>query len=83
MSSANKIDWNQERNKAACRNMDTDLFFGVTNEDPAAKRAREERAKEICRRCMVLEACRSHALDIGVETGVWAGTTEEERAAGF
>ncbi|KAA3425055.1 redox-responsive transcriptional regulator WhiB3, partial [Mycobacterium tuberculosis] len=44
-----------------------------------ARTQREQRAKEMCRRCPVIEACRSHALEVGEPYGVWGGLSESER----
>ncbi|SCE34708.1 WhiB family transcriptional regulator, redox-sensing transcriptional regulator [Streptomyces sp. DvalAA-14] len=70
------MSWQQ---KAACRTEDPELFFPVGQSGPAQLQAR--RAKEICARCPVRESCLSDALDAGDTSGVWGGTTEEERRA--
>ncbi len=40
---------------------------------------RERCAKEMCRRCPVIEQCRSHALEVGEPYGIWGGLSETER----
>jgi WhiB family redox-sensing transcriptional regulator len=40
-----------------------------------------EQAKAVCRRCPVIAACRSWAMDTNQESGVWGGLGEEERRA--
>lgn len=40
---------------------------------------REQRAKEMCRQCPVIQECRSHALEVGEPYGVWGGLSESER----
>ena len=45
-----------------------------------ARRLRETRAKLVCARCPVLEPCRTHALSLPEEEGVWGGMTAEERS---
>ena len=40
---------------------------------------RERRAKEMCRRCPVINQCRSHALEVGEPYGIWGGLSETER----
>lgn len=40
---------------------------------------RERRAKEICASCPVQVDCRSYALTIGEQHGIWGGLTEVER----
>jgi len=58
--------------QARCLTYDPDLFF--------APRARaERRAKEICADCPVQTPCLDYALSIGVEFGIWGGTTGKER----
>jgi WhiB family redox-sensing transcriptional regulator len=45
------------------------------------KRRREQRAKEICADCSVLNECRAYAIEIGEQHGIWGGLTEKERRA--
>jgi WhiB family redox-sensing transcriptional regulator len=65
--------------RAACRGMDSAVFFHPENERGAAKVEREARAKEVCRRCPVIEPCRRHALAVQEPYGVWGGLSEAER----
>jgi WhiB family redox-sensing transcriptional regulator len=67
------MDW---RNYAACRNVDPDLFFPLGTE--GASLPQIEQAKQVCRTCPVSKTCLRWALDSG-DTGVWGGTTDEER----
>ena len=69
-------DW---RNSAACRTEDPDLFFPIGTSGPALLQT--EQAKAVCRRCPVREQCLQWALRTGQSTGVWGGTSEEERRA--
>ncbi len=55
------------------------MFFHPDGERGRARMQREQRAKEMCRRCPVIEECRSHALDVGEPYGVWGGLSESER----
>ena len=41
---------------------------------------RDERAKQVCATCPVLQQCREHALAAREPYGVWGGMTEDERA---
>lgn len=73
---AEEWDWQQ---RAACRDYDSTLFFHPDSERGTVKRAREERAKAICRRCPVIVECRQHALAVGEPYGVWGAMTAHER----
>ena len=65
--------------KGLCRGRNSTVFFHPDNERGSARAARESRAKEICRRCPVLQQCRQHALDAQEPYGVWGGMGEDER----
>ena len=60
------------RQRAACRGVDPDIFYPVTDEDA-------EDAKAICRACPVQQACLEWALQSREKDGVWGGATERER----
>ncbi|WP_062207394.1 WhiB family transcriptional regulator [Streptomyces sp. NBRC 109706] len=64
---------------AACRGVDSSLFFHPEGERGAARSAREEAAKEVCARCPVRTECAAHALSVREPYGVWGGLTEDER----
>lgn len=49
--------------------------------DTEAARRQAESAKTVCRDCPVLAACREYAQADPPLSGVWGGTTEQERAA--
>lgn len=65
------------RSLAACRGMETDLFYpegrGRTLHD------REAVAKQICAGCPVAAHCRAAAAEHGERFGIWGGLTEDER----
>ena len=65
------------RSAAACRSADPDLFFPITAAGPAVRQI--ERAKTICAGCGVRRECLEFALATNQESGVWGGTSEEER----
>jgi WhiB family transcriptional regulator, redox-sensing transcriptional regulator len=71
-----RVNW---REVAACRDADPDLFFPVGTAGPALRQIEE--AKRICRACLAQAPCLAWALDHGVGSGVWGGTTEDERRA--
>jgi WhiB family transcriptional regulator, redox-sensing transcriptional regulator len=63
-------DWTA---RAACKGTDPDELF--------VQGAAQNRAKLICRGCMVRTECLADALDNRIEFGVWGGMTERERRA--
>ena len=70
------MDW---RHLSLCRDEDPELFFPIGTTGPAAYQV--EQAKVVCRRCSVVEDCLSWALETAQESGVWGGTSEDERRA--
>jgi WhiB family transcriptional regulator, redox-sensing transcriptional regulator len=62
---------------AACLTADPELFFPISSSGPALRQV--ARAKRICARCEIQQACLGYALDAGPVQGVWGGMTEEER----
>lgn len=65
------------QNKAACRDTDPALFFPVGTTGPAVEQIAS--AKEVCHSCLSKDACLEFALATNQDTGVWGGTSEEER----
>ena len=70
------MDW---RHHALCRDQDPELFFPIGTAGPAAVQV--EQAKRVCRQCSVVSDCLTWALDSGQDSGVWGGTSEDERRA--
>jgi WhiB family transcriptional regulator, redox-sensing transcriptional regulator len=68
------VDWRQA---AACLSADPELFFPVSNS--GRSREQEERAKAVCRTCLVRRECLQYALSMDEPYGVWGGMTEDER----
>jgi WhiB family redox-sensing transcriptional regulator len=62
---------------AACLTADPELFFPISSAGPTLRQV--ARAKAICARCEIQQACLGYALDAGPIQGVWVGMTEEER----
>jgi WhiB family redox-sensing transcriptional regulator len=62
------------RRRAACRGIDAEIFYPVTEEEADAAEA-----KAICATCPVRQACLEHALAHREREGVWGGNTERER----
>ncbi|GAA3502813.1 hypothetical protein GCM10019016_099220 [Streptomyces prasinosporus] len=66
-------DW---RDEAACVGEDPEIFFPLS--DSAAPGSEASLARAICRRCPVLLACRTWAIERG-EDGIWGATTAAQR----
>lgn len=67
------------RKQAACRTEDPELFFPAGRSGGAQSQTR--RALAVCARCPVVQMCLADALTAGETSGVWGGTTEDERRA--
>lgn len=67
-------DW---RAAGACLTADPDLFFPTAVGTIASKQI--ARAQRICARCPVRQQCLDFAMSAREVTGVWGGTTPEER----
>lgn len=67
-------DW---RHRALCRDEDPELFFPIGSMGGALRQI--ERAKAVCRRCLVWQECLTWALTSGQDAGLWGGFTAEER----
>ena len=65
------------RRTAACRDTDPDLFFPVGTTGPAIEQI--ESAKAVCRACDAQDLCLEYALATNQDSGIWGGTSEDER----
>lgn len=65
--------------RAACRDVDPELFFPVTGLETPAYARQVQQARQVCRRCPVLDECRTWALD-HLPYGVAGGLTADGRA---
>ncbi|NHU41782.1 WhiB family transcriptional regulator [Rhodococcus opacus] len=70
-------DWDWQLN-AACRGIDSTLFFHPDNERGETRNRRIRAAKRVCRTCPVLEACLRYALQADERYGTWGGLSEDE-----
>jgi WhiB family redox-sensing transcriptional regulator len=79
LSWVRSTDWDASdwRKEAACRFSPPDLFFPVGRTGPAISQI--EAAKAVCRTCPSQSACLEFALATNQESGVWGGTSEDER----
>lgn len=60
------------RGQAACRNLDTEIFFPDSEADAGP-------ALSVCAACPVRAECLDWAIATRQHDGVWGGTTESER----
>lgn len=67
------------RRHAVCRDTDPELFFPVGSTGQALLQL--SKAKETCNQCTVKIECLQFAIDTNQDSGVWGGTSEEERRA--
>ena len=65
------------RRDAICRDTDPDLFFPVGTTGHALLQI--DRAKQVCGECPVNLECLEYALETNQDSGIWGGTSEEER----
>jgi WhiB family redox-sensing transcriptional regulator len=66
---------------AACRGVDTELFYFPEGERGLARASRERAARAICTICPVKAPCAAYALQHHERYGVWGGLTESDRAS--
>ena len=72
--------WDWQRH-AACRGMNSEVFFHPDGERDPRRSERVEVAARICAGCAVREPCRDWARRVAEPYGVWGGLSEDERAA--
>jgi WhiB family redox-sensing transcriptional regulator len=69
-------DWQEA---AACRGLDSEVFFHPENERGPLRRHREQNAKRVCAKCPVQRTCLAWALHTREPYGVWGGLSTDER----
>jgi WhiB family redox-sensing transcriptional regulator len=65
--------------RAACRRMDSEIFFHPDDERGPSRARREAQAKAVCRPCPVIRQCRAHALAVREPYGIWGGLSRLDR----
>jgi WhiB family transcriptional regulator, redox-sensing transcriptional regulator len=65
--------------QAACRQVDTDLFYSPEGERGPRKERREAAAKQVCGSCRVVELCAAYAIATREPYGTWGGLSEHDR----
>lgn len=74
------VSFESWQHRGACRGPHSTVFFPPPQFERKQERAaREQRAKEICTDCPVVQDCLDYALSIREPHGVWGGLTEVER----
>jgi WhiB family redox-sensing transcriptional regulator len=71
------LDRAEWREGAACRTTDPGLFFPIGTTGPALEQIAA--AKAVCFDCSVRDDCLTFALSTNQDSGIWGGTSEEER----
>jgi WhiB family redox-sensing transcriptional regulator len=71
------VDDDNWRLFASCRDTDPDLFFPVGTTGPAIEQI--DNAKAVCGECEARTPCLEYALTTNQDSGIWGGTSEEER----
>jgi WhiB family transcriptional regulator, redox-sensing transcriptional regulator len=66
---------------AACRRMDTTLFYSPDGERGPRRTRREVAAKRVCGSCKVVEVCAAYAIATREPYGTWGGLSETDRRA--
>jgi WhiB family redox-sensing transcriptional regulator len=64
---------------AACRQVDTTLFYSPEGERGPRKERREAAAKQVCGSCQVVEVCAAYAVASREPYGTWGGLSETDR----
>jgi WhiB family transcriptional regulator, redox-sensing transcriptional regulator len=65
------------RRHAICRDTDPNIFFPVGTTGFALNQI--DKAKRVCDECPVRVECLDYALETNQDSGIWGGTSEEER----
>lgn len=65
------------RGDAVCKDTDPELFFPVGTTGQALLQI--DRAKQVCDECPVKIECLDFAIETNQDSGIWGGTSEEER----
>ena len=65
------------RSEALCRDTDPELFFPIGTTGAALLQI--EQARSVCHQCPVQAECLDFALTTNQDSGIWGGTSEEER----
>ena len=75
-----QLDSWEWQGRAACRGMDSSIFFHPAKERNFEKERRAATAKAVCQQCPAINDCLAHALKVREPYGIWGGLSEDERA---
>lgn len=65
--------------RAACRDVDPEIFFPIADPDTKAGQVAEAKAKTVCAGCLVKPECLGVAIAHREPFGVWGGHGERDR----
>ncbi|TMR88305.1 WhiB family transcriptional regulator [Nonomuraea basaltis] len=65
--------------RAACRDVDPEIFFPIASPDTEAGEAAVAQAKQVCGGCSVRARCLNEAIESREPYGVWGGESESAR----
>lgn len=74
-SSERIFDAMEWRDQAACRDLDTSLFFP----EHGTSHHKIDQARAVCQSCPVIDDCLNYALDNHERFGIWGGLSERQR----
>ncbi len=74
------LHWQED---AACRTVDSELFYPPIGAPRHEVRAAERKAKRLCFSCPVQRECLEAALEADERFGVWGGMSARERRRKF
>ncbi|WP_433513886.1 WhiB family transcriptional regulator [Nonomuraea sp. CA-143628] len=66
--------------RAACRDVDPEIFFPIATPDTEAGEAAVAQAKQVCGGCSVRSRCLDKAIESREPYGVWGGESESTRS---
>lgn len=70
---------NKWADRAACIDVDPEIFFPTAQVGPLTSKEQVRVAKQICATCPVNQECKTYALMTNTKHGIWGGTTVIER----
>ena len=85
VTAARRLSWASQKweDRAACKDpaVDPAWFFAEGHGSAPEVVAAQAKAVAVCRRCEVLEECRTYANSWSMEYGIWGGEKRTDRQA--